>query len=102
MAAMKATMEVERERFEAANRHIVATEERIDKQRRRIAQLKSRGARSDESERLLTSLLDVLGVMQRYRQQVLVHLVAIMSSQEHLLRPVLSGQRSLDSDNARS
>lgn len=84
---MKATMEVERERFESANRHIVATEDRIETQRRRIARLKSKGARCDESENLLISLLDVLSVMQRYRQQVLIHLVEIMTSQEHALRP---------------
>ena len=89
---MKATMEVERKRFETANRHIVVTEDRIEMQRRRIAQLKSKGARCDESENLLISLLDVLGVMQRYRQQVLVHLVEIMTSQTQALRPTLPGQ----------
>ena len=92
---MKLTLKVERERFDTANRHIAATEDRIEMQRRRIAKLRSKGARCDESENLLIALLDVLSVMQRYRQQVLVHLMEMMSSQEPTLRNTFLSEVSI-------
>jgi hypothetical protein len=78
---MKTANELETKRLEAANRHIVAIEERIEMQRSRVARLKGNGIRHDESEKLLMLLLDTLGVMRRYRQQVVDHLVAIRTGQ---------------------
>ncbi|HEX8886488.1 MAG TPA: hypothetical protein VF797_18525 [Noviherbaspirillum sp.] len=83
---MKTVIELETERLETANRHIVATEERIEMQRRRIAKLKGNGAFYDHSEKLLASLLDTLGVMRKYRQQVVSHLVQARLQQQHSQR----------------
>lgn len=91
---MKTVVEVETERLESANRHIVAVEDRIQSQRRRIANLVTKGVQFEHSEKLLASLVDTLGVMQKYRQQVIYHLVEARLQQQDLQRRILQNPES--------
>ena len=74
---MDTSKELETQRLETANRHIIAMEERIEMQRRRVAKLKRQGVCRGESEKLLSVLLE----LRRYRQQVINHLVQIRIEQ---------------------
>lgn len=90
---METMRELETRRLEAANRHIVATEERIEIQRMRVARLRNNGMRHDEPEKLLTLLLDALSVMRRYRQQVIGHLVELRTRhRQHAARERDAGE----------